>query len=306
MKLPLRGIVPPLVTPLKDRDTLDIEGLEKLVEHVLGGGVHGLFLLGSPGEAPGLGYRLRRELIKRVCKQVNGRVPVLVGITDSAIVEALNIAKCAADSGASAVVASAPFYYPSGQPELIKYFKHLTADLPLPMMLYNIPGFTKTEMAIETVQRLADDPKIIGIKDSSLDMIYFHHLLKSRPERKDWSMLMGPEELLGESVLMGGDGGVCGGANIAPRLFVDLYNAAMEMDVHKIRALQYQVLHLGDSLYRIGVHTSSMIKGIKCTLSCMGICDDFMADPASRFQSHGRKIIAEQIASPEIAPLLNR
>ncbi|MHC4569171.1 MAG: dihydrodipicolinate synthase family protein, partial [Planctomycetota bacterium] len=97
---PLRGIIPPLVTPLLDRDTLDTAGLERLIEHVLAGGVHGLFILGTTGEAPSLSYRLRYEVIDRVCGQVAGRVPVLVGITDTSFVESANIARKAEDAGA--------------------------------------------------------------------------------------------------------------------------------------------------------------------------------------------------------------
>src|SRR6185369_5334544 len=100
MKMPLTGIIPPMVTPLRSRDELDVAGLEKLVEHILGGGVNGLFILGTTGEGPSLSYRLRRELIERVCKQVNHRVPVLVGITDTSFVESVNLARGAAESGA--------------------------------------------------------------------------------------------------------------------------------------------------------------------------------------------------------------
>ena len=78
----LQGIVPPMVTPLKGRDTLDYEGLERLVEHIVAGGVQGLFILGTSGEGPGLSYRLRRELIQHTCRQMRGRLPILVGITD--------------------------------------------------------------------------------------------------------------------------------------------------------------------------------------------------------------------------------
>src|SRR5580700_5395595 len=94
------GIIPPMVTPLRDRDELDVGGLEKLIEHILSGGVNGLFLLGTTGEGPSLSYRLRRELIERVCKQVGRRVPVLVAITDTSFVESLNVARQAADFGA--------------------------------------------------------------------------------------------------------------------------------------------------------------------------------------------------------------
>src|SRR5438552_9112642 len=99
-KEPLQGIVPPLITPLRSRDELDIPGLERLIEHVLSGGVHGIFILGTSGEAPSLSYRLRRELISRACKLVNGRVPILVGITDTALVEAHAVASHHAGAGA--------------------------------------------------------------------------------------------------------------------------------------------------------------------------------------------------------------
>ncbi len=104
MKLPLTGIVPPMITPLLDRDTLDRAGLEKLIEHILAGGVSGLFILGTTGEGPSLSYRLRRELVQSVCAQVRQRVPVLVGITDTAFVESAGVARVAADAGADAVV----------------------------------------------------------------------------------------------------------------------------------------------------------------------------------------------------------
>src|SRR3954470_19365887 len=96
---PLCGIIPPLITPLLERDRLDVPGLERLIEHVLSGGVHGLFLLGTTGEAPSLSHRLRCELVERACAQINGRVPVLVGITDTSFVESVEMAEHAADAG---------------------------------------------------------------------------------------------------------------------------------------------------------------------------------------------------------------
>jgi 4-hydroxy-tetrahydrodipicolinate synthase len=135
MNTPLTGIVPPMITPMRDRDALDVPGLERLVEHLLAGGVSGVFVLGTTGEGPSLGYRLRRELVDRVCRQVGQRVPVLVGITDTAFVEALHLARFAADAGAAALVAAPPYYLPGGQPELREYLDHLVPELPLPLFL---------------------------------------------------------------------------------------------------------------------------------------------------------------------------
>src|SRR3954454_23092598 len=106
----LEGIVVPLITPLSAQDRLDFSGLEKLLEHVLAGGVQGVFILGSSGEAASLSYRLRRELIETTCRMVARRVPILVGITDTCVVEALAVGRWAAEHGAQAVVSSAPYY----------------------------------------------------------------------------------------------------------------------------------------------------------------------------------------------------
>jgi dihydrodipicolinate synthase/N-acetylneuraminate lyase len=209
---PLAGIIPPMITPLLDRDKLDVAGLERLVERMLGGGVSGLFILGTTGEGPSLGYRLRHELVERVCRQVKNRVPVLVGITDTAFAESINVAGHAADAGANAVVAAPPYYLPEAQPELREYLDHLVPELPLPLYLYNMPALTKVSYELETVRHAMDLPRVVGLKDSSGNLDYFKRaagLLKHRP---DWSLLIGPEEKLLAALQLGGHGGVSGGA----------------------------------------------------------------------------------------------
>jgi len=292
MKTPLTGIVPPMVTPLRGRDELDVAGLERLIEHILAGGVSGLFILGTTGEGPSLSYRLRKELIERTCRLVRGRVPVLVGITDTAFVESVNVACWAADAGADAVVVAPPYYLPEGQPELQEYLDHLVALLPLPLFLYNMPALTKVQFEFETVRRAMDHPRIIGVKDSGGDMAYFEQLLKLARERADWSVFVGPEHLTAEAVARGGHGGVNGGANLLPRLFVELYEAARQRDAARVTALQALVERLG-RLYRIGRYSSAIIKGLKCALSLLGICDDFMAEPFHRFREPERRQVRE-------------
>jgi dihydrodipicolinate synthase/N-acetylneuraminate lyase len=272
---PLRGIIPPMITPLLDRDTLDVAGLERLIEHILSGGVHGLFILGTTGEAPSLSYRLRYELIERVCGQVKGRVPVLVGITDTCFTESLNTANKASDAGAQAVVLAPPYYFPAGQAELLEYLEHLTPELPLPLFLY-ING-------------------IVGIKDSSGNMVYFHQLQSLLKDHPDFALLIGREELLAETVLLGGHGGVSGGANFIPKLYIDLYNAAFSRDLPTIEALHEKVMQISSAIYSVGRYESSYLKGLKCTLSCMNICSDFLAEPFHRFRSTERDVIRRHL-----------
>ncbi len=292
---PLRGIIPPLVTPLLGRDSLDVAGLERLIEHVLAGGVHGLFILGTTGEAPSLSHRLRHELIERVCGQVKGRVPVLVGITDTCFTESVNMACKAKDAGAAAAVLAPPYYFPAGQPELLEYLEHLTPELPLPLFLYNMPRYTKAVFEPQTVRAAADIPGVVGLKDSSGNMSYFHRLQSQLRDHPHFSLLMGPEELLAEAVLLGAHGGVCGGANLIPRLYVDLYNAASSRDIRTMEALHNKVMQISETLYNVGRYESSFLKGVKCALSCMGICNDFLAEPFHRFRGAERDVIRKHL-----------
>jgi dihydrodipicolinate synthase/N-acetylneuraminate lyase len=288
---PLRGIIPPMVTPLLDRDSLDVAGLERLIEHILGGGVHGLFLLGSTGETPSLSHRLRHELVERVCRQVHGRVPVLVGITDTSFVESVELARKAAQAGAQALVLAPPYYFPAGQPELLEYLEHLLAQLPLPLFLYNMPNRPAPAFAPETVRTAADLPGVAGIKDSSTNMIYFHELQFVLEDRPDFTLLMGPEQLLAEAVLLGAHGGVCGGANLLPRLYVELYEAARAKDLPRVASLHRAVMRLNATIFRVGQYESRFLKGLKCALSCRNICSDFLAEPFHRFRDPQRETI---------------
>ena len=296
MTAPLTGIIPPLVTPLRDRDVLDVPGLERVIEHVLAGGVRGLFLLGTTGEGTSLSYRLRRELISTACRQVNQRVPVLVGITDTAFVESVHLARNAAEAGADAVVLAPPYYMPEGQPELREYLAHLLPELPLPLFLYNMPPLTKVPFELETVRWAMDQSRVAGMKDSSGSMIYFNRVRAMMDARTDWTLLVGPEELLAESVLLGGHGGVSGGSNVFPRLYVELHPAAVRGDLARPRELHAVVMQVSGRLYHIGRHASSVIKGVKCAMSCLGLCDDFLAEPFHRFREPERRMIATALA----------
>jgi 4-hydroxy-tetrahydrodipicolinate synthase len=292
---PLKGIIPPMVTPLLDRDNIDVAGLEKLVEHILAGGVHGLFILGTTGEAPSLSYKLRYELIERVCKQVNSRIPILVGITDTSHIESIKIAEHSKKHGVSAVVLAPPYYFPADQPEMLEYLEDLVPQLPLPLFLYNMPSCTKIVFDPQTVVKAAEIPGIVGLKDSSGNMVYFHKLISLLAHKKDFSLLVGPEELLAETILLGGHGGISGGANLFPKLFVDLYNAAAAGDYKKTRELHSKVIWISTTIYSTGRHNSSFLKGVKCSLNLMGICSDFMEKPFQTFRKPERDKIAEYL-----------
>jgi 4-hydroxy-tetrahydrodipicolinate synthase len=291
-RLQLDGIVPPLVTPLTARDELDHAGLRQLLEHLIAGGVAGVFILGTTGEAPSLSYRLRREMILETTRMVDGRVPVLVGVTDTAFVESVELAKYAATLGADAAVLTTPYYFPVGQTELTAYVQAIAPLIPLPLMLYNMPGLTKVWFEIETLRKLSSIESIVGVKDSSGDLDYFGELCQLKIERPDWSILLGPEAKLVDAHRLGGDGGVCGGANVLPRLFVECHQALGHGDEAKVAQTQAAIITFQE-IYEIGKYASRHIKATKSALSILGICSDLPADPFHRFLTPERERVAD-------------
>lgn len=284
-------IIPPLVTPLTDRDQLDTEGLERLLNHVIDGGVSGVFVLGTTGEAPSLSYQLRRELIEETVRIVNRRVLVFVGVTDTAFVESVSLAHHAADVGADALVLTTPYYFPAGQTELSGYIRNIIPCMPLPVMLYNMPGLTKVWFEVETLRQFCDMPEIIGIKDSSGDLKYFSDVCRLKQQRADWRVLIGPEAMLGEAHVLGGDGGVSGGANFAPSIFTE-WHAALRAGNPVVAEQRRETVEQLQSIYDVGKYASRHIKATKSALSLMEICSDLPADPFHAFLDPERRKVA--------------
>lgn len=297
----LGGIFPPLVTPLtrdgSNKDgagglDLDVEGLARLLDHTIAGGVTGVFALGTTGETASLPCRLRQAMVEETCRLVDSRVPVLIGITDTCLAQSLELAAVAHEAGAACVVAAPPYYYAISQDELVDYYEQLLARLPLPLLLYNIPSCTKIALEIDTVRRLADHPQVLGIKDSSRDWDFFRSLAKAFAGRDDFSLLVGPEILLARAVQAGAVGGICGGANMYPSLYVELRQAAADGDPQRVAELHAVVERISETIYSVGQGNARLIQGIKAALCGLGICGDTMAPPLSSLSEEGRAQVA--------------
>lgn len=295
----LRGIIPPLITPLSGPDAVDIPGLERLVEHVVAGGVNGLFVLGTTGEGWALSDRLRREVVGRVIRQVARRVPVVVHITDPCVRDSLEIARFSAEAGADAAVVAAPYYLPLEQRELEAYVRLALDEQPLPLLLYNIP-IVKTCYEPDTVLRLSQLDRIIGIKDSSGDLPSLLSL-KSRVNRPDWTFLVGAEALFPDAVAGGGHGCIGAGANVHPRLFASMYDAAARGDLARVTELRRQLDRLGQ-IYSLAPGWSAVIRGLKCALAELGICDGRMAPPYRSCDEAERQEVRKCLADLGLTP----
>jgi 4-hydroxy-tetrahydrodipicolinate synthase len=184
---------------------------------------------------------------------------------------------------------------------LVEYLDRLLPGLPLPLYLYNMPQLTKVQFELETLRHATGHDRILGVKDSSGDLHYFEQAVSLTQVRPDWSVLIGPEHLLVESLHRGGHGGVNGGANLWPRLFVDLYDAVRRGDDAEVGRLERRRAQLGE-IYRVGRHASAIVKGMKCSLSLLGICDDFMAEPFHRFREPERSKVRAVLETLGLLP----
>ena len=270
---------------------MDVEGLERLIEHVVAGGVHGIFILGTTGEAQSLSFDLRAEMIQQSARILKNRLPLLVGISDTSIVDSIRLSKIAAEAGADALVSAPPYYFATGQPELAEFYESLIPQLDLPIYLYNMPSHTKVSFAPSTIKRIAENPKVIGFKDSSANGTYFQQVMYEMRDRKDFSIFVGPEEMMAEVVLMGAQGGVNGGANMFPKLYVALYNAAAAQNLPEVKRLHAIVMQISATIYSVGSYGSSYLKGVKCGLSVLGICSDYLAAPFNKFDEEHKERI---------------
>lgn len=284
-----------MVTPLLENRELDLVGLKNLLEHLINGGVHGIFILGTTGEGPSLSYAVRKQLVSETCRIVNKKVPVLVGITDTSFDGTLEIANHAKKVGADALVVAPPYYFPIAQEEMGDYLESLVPMLPLPFMLYNMPSCTKLHLSIDVVRR-AKELGAIGIKDSSGDLSYLYMLIEEFKSDPSFSIIAGTELYLPETIMYGGHGSVAGGANFFPRLFVDLYEAAMAQNLEKVKLLRDKVIKVHQTIYEVGEYPSRHIKGTKAALMAMGICQDHNAEPLDRFTEEQRNRIKKYIA----------
>jgi 2-dehydro-3-deoxy-D-pentonate aldolase len=293
-ELPLRGIIPPVITPLVNDNELDEPGLERLIRHLLEGGVHGIFLLGTTGEGPSLRYKLREKFVRQACALIGKSIPVLVGITDTSFDGSVEMAHICKDAGADMVVVAPPYYYPISQQEMQLYLDDLVPRLPLPFILYNMPSHTKLHMSVKTVKH-AKNLGALGVKDSSGDLAYFCSLIDTFRNSPDFSLLSGSELFIPETVMQGGHGAVAGGANMFPGLYVDYYNAGVERNFKRIDFLRGIVMKLQSSVYNVGTFTSRYIAGTKCALAALEICNDYVAHPLRTFEGPDREAIIQYV-----------
>jgi 4-hydroxy-tetrahydrodipicolinate synthase len=275
----IHGIVPPVPTPLLADGSVDAEAFQRIAIHLKEGGADAAFVLGSTGELASLSHKGRRQAIQAAAAAFRGRLPLLVGIGDSCLTESADLAETAAVAGATALVLNAPSYYEISGGEMRAFLDLLLPQLPLPVMLYNMPWLTGHSFDDATLRHALAFPGLIGFKDSSGDLGYFANLVRIAAARPELTVLIGNDFLLLEALKLGGHGAVAGGANLYPALFRELMDAFERGDLEAAAEAQAQIARLGKAIFSLTGQPASVFATIKAGLAVLGLCGPAMLPP---------------------------
>jgi 4-hydroxy-tetrahydrodipicolinate synthase len=243
----IQGSIPAIVTPMHEDGSLDLPRLRSLVDWHIAEGSDGIVVVGTTGESPTVSFDEHCQLIETVVEQAAGRVPVIAGTGANSTSEAIELAGFAKKSGASAHLSVVPYYNKPTQEGLYLHFKSIAEAVDLPMMLYNVPGRTGADLANDTTLRLAQLPRIVGIKDATGNIERGSDLLKRAPP--NFAVLSGDDATCLALTLLGGKGVISVTANVAPRLMHNMILAALAGDLVTARTINFRLLGLHRHLF---------------------------------------------------------
>ena len=233
----IKGIIPPIITPMNEDESINENELRKQVNRLIDAGVHGLFPFGTNGEGYILSAEEKELVLKIVVEETKGRVPVYAGTGCVSTKETILQSQMAERVGADVLSIITPSFAAASQEELYNHYKEVAEAVNLPILLYNIPARTGNSLAPATVARLSKIPNIVGVKDSSGN---FDNMLQyiEKTKDSDFIVLSGNDSLILWCLLAGGRGGIAGCANVYPDTMVNIYEQFIKGDVAKAREYQ--------------------------------------------------------------------
>lgn len=239
-----RGIFCPNIVIFDDQHRINHAEMERYINWLIESGIYGLYPNGSTGEFTRLSWEERQDVVKLITEVNQGRVPILAGASEANIRDVLRMTEFYAKVGVDAISLVPPYYYPVSERSLFAYFSEIATQSPLDILLYNIPQFT-TELTLNVMEDLLVYDRIMGTKDSSRDMPRLINTMhRLRAQRPDYVVLVGCEEMLFPSIMMGASGGTIATSGIIPEVIVALYEKAFSGDGERARLLQYRILDL--------------------------------------------------------------
>lgn len=276
-----QGVFTALVTPFRD-GTVDERALHDLVELQIGAGVDGLVPCGSTGEAATLSHAEHRRVVEVVVAAARGRVQVLAGTGSNSTEEAVALTRHAKEAGADGALLISPYYNKPTQQGIVAHYAEVARQTAFPLVVYNIPGRTASNVLPDTLARLAEIEQVVGVKESSGSLDQMAHVIAAVPD--SFAVLSGDDSLTLPLLAIGGSGVISTSSNLVPAEMVELVRAFRAGDVERARALHYRLLPLFDALF---VETNPI--PVKAALALRGAILEELRLPLTRLSPASRE-----------------
>ena len=289
-----RGVIVPMVTPVTADGALDELAVKRIVDFLCAGAVHGLFVLGTTGEALAIPQKMGSRLVQLTIEHVRGRALVYAGISAATLPESVAAGNRYLAMGVDAVVAHVPGHFEKQPEQALSFFGDLAAQLQGDFILYNMPLTTNVSLPIQLCKETAHRPRVIGIKDSENDSARMVELLKELGGKKDFSVFIGTGPLMGQGLLLGAEGIVPSVGNIAPGLCRELFDAAGRGDAPATDSLHRRLMAVS-SIYQNGRRLNHSLAALKTTMSLLGLCGPDMLPPLARVDAAERAALRTKL-----------
>src|SRR5205085_11346605 len=275
----IRGIIPPVATPMQANEDLDLPRLRWFLDYLIGEGVHGVFVLGTNSEFYALDEHEKQAVIATTVEHVRSRVPVFAGTGAESTREAVRLTRMAEREGVQGVSVITPYFVSPSQQEIFDHYRHVAEATSLPVVLYNNPSTCGgVKIDVDTVARLAEIPNILGVKDSSGDLQNTCEYIRVVPPR--FSVMMGRDTLIFHALISGAKGAVPATGNIAPRLLVEIYETFVRGDLAASQAAQKRLTPI-----RLALTLGTPPGGVKAALTAPGLSIGPSRTPAAPLPS---------------------
>ena len=290
----ITGSLVAIVTPMQEDGRLDLGRFRQLIDWHIAEGTDGIVVVGTTGESPTVDFDEHKELIRLAVEHSKGRIPIIAGTGGNSTAEAIELTESAKKAGATACLSVVPYYNKPTQEGLYRHFRKIAEAVDLPMILYNVPVRTITDLHNDTVLRLCEVPGIIGIKDATANMERGTDLIKRAP--RNFAIYSGEDATALPLILLGGHGVISVTANVAPRLMHEMCAAALVGDLRKARELNLRLLGLHQKLF---VETNPA--PVKWALAEMGMIEPGIRLPLVPLSEKCHGIVREALAEAGVA-----
>ena len=288
-----KGVVVPMVTPVTKEGTLDTAAVERIITFFVEAGVSPL-LMGTTGEGNSVSQADGLLFVETAVKAAQKRITIYAGLTGNCFSEQLKQAEAYTNAGADVIVATLPTYYALTPEQMENYYRTLADSIQGPLMMYNILATTHMSIPVDVIQRLADHPNIVGLKDSERDLERMAQCIEIAKGREDFCYFCGWAAQSAHSLELGGDGIVPSTGNYVPDMFQQLYEAAVKGDTDTANRLQDETNEIA-KIYQKDRTLGQSLTALKVMMQSKGLCEPWMLMPLTRLSDEEEQTIKLKI-----------